>query len=277
MNQLATIATSRWRAIAVGLAGILIGLVVWDGADRRAADATQILPQGSSAAEWRSETRTLKLASFNIHSGKGTDGKLSLPRVAELLGDYDVVGLYEVRGTADSNQAATLAALVQAAWLFAPTERQWWADHFGNALLHRLPVKTAVRIPLINTRGKAFRNAVLSIASLQTADVRILSVHVDRERDRRSQLQTVIELFLNLKPPCVLMGDLNTTADDPLLVKLLEQPDVQSPLHNTLGSALPSQNIDWIFTRGFQTRSAKLVENAASDHPLLQAELEPTQ
>lgn len=195
MTQRATIATVRWRAVAFGLASMLIGLVVWDGTDRRAADATQLMPHNAAAAIWRSEPRTLKLASFNIHSGKGTDGKLSLPRIADLLSEPDFVGLYEVRKTADANQAAILAGSTQSAWLFAPTERQWWADHFGNALLHRIPVNTALRIPLVNTRGKAYRNAILSFASLQTVEVRILSVHIDRERDRRSQLQTVIELF----------------------------------------------------------------------------------
>ena len=277
MIQLTTMVTSRWRATAVGLAGMLIGLIVWDGNDRRAADATQSLPQGASAAVRQSGTRTLKLASFNIHSGKGTDGKLSLSRIGDLLSDHDFVGLYEVRGASNANQAATLAASVQAAWIYAPTERQWWADHFGNAVLHRVPITTAVRIPLVNTRGKAYRNAVLSMASLETGEIRILSVHIDRERDRRSQLQTVIDLFLSVQPPGILMGDLNTTADDPILVKLMEQPDVQSPLHEQLGNRLRSQNIDWIFTRGLQTRMARLIENTASDHPLLEAELEPIQ
>ena len=271
---------SRWRAVAIGLVVLVMGLVIWDGAYRRAADATTPFAHDSSVADRQAPPQTLKIASFNIHGGKGSSGVRTLGPIADLLSGADFVGLYEVRATsggAKSNQAASLGETCGVSWLFAPTERQWWSDHFGNALLYRIPVENVVRIPLLNTRGKAFRNALLSILPLQNGRVRILSVHIDREQDRQSQLKTVIDLFLNLEKPCVLMGDLNTTATDPLLVRLMEQPDVQNPLNDRLGGALPSQNIDWIFTRGLRTISAKLVENNASDHPLAQAEFEPQQ
>jgi endonuclease/exonuclease/phosphatase family metal-dependent hydrolase len=159
--------------------------------------------------------------------------------------------------------------------LFAPTERRWWSDHFGNGLLYRIPVRSSLRIPLVNTRGKAYRNAILSTVELQRATVRIVSVHIDRENDRRQQLQSVIELFLGLQKPCILIGDLNTIATDSLLEDLVARHDVHSPLQESLEGHLPSQNIDWMFTRGLRTISVKLVENTASDHPLLQAELAP--
>ncbi len=256
---------------------MLIGLIVWDGADRRASDATRTLPQGNPSGVIKDPPPTLKLASFNIHGGKGKDGILNLPRIASVIGDHDVVGLYEIRaenGQSD-NQAASLAVECQSAWTFAPSEQQWWSDHFGNGLLYKVPVNCLLRLPLVNTRGKAYRNAILSIVELQEARVRVLSVHIDRERDRKAQLKTVIDVFLNLDQPCVLMGDLNTTAEDSLLVDLLNQPGVQSPLHEQLADRLPSQNIDWIFTRGLKTVSAKLIENDASDHPLVSAELIP--
>lgn len=272
-----TVAGSRWRAIAIGLAFLLTGLVIWDGADRQAVDATQPLPRGSTGAIHSSRPRTLKLVSFNIHGGKGTDGVLDLKRTAKLLDEADFAGLYEVRATAGSgsNQARSLAEITQGAWVFAPSERQWWSDHFGNGLLHKVPLKNVIVIPLVNTRGKAFRNGIISIVPLEQTDVRILSVHIDRERDRMAQLITVVDLFLSLQEPCVLMGDLNSTSAQLKLGELIEGQRIQSPLHEQLGARLPSQNIDWIFTRGLKTLSAELVENPASDHPLLRAELEP--
>lgn len=216
---------------------------------------------------------TLKLGSFNIHGGKGTDGVRDLSRTANLLSDLDFVGVYEVRSSSGANQAAELASLQSSCWLYAPSEQQWWADHFGNGLLYNIPVRSAVRIPLENTRGKAYRNAILSTVELQGGSVRVLAVHIDRENDRLPQLQSVIDLFLGLQPPCVLMGDLNSTASDPLLKELRLRPGVQSPLHEALGETTPNQSIDWIFTRGLKTISAELVENNASDHALLKAEL----
>lgn len=105
----------------------------------------------------------------------------------------------------------------------------------------------------------------------------MIAVHIDRENDRRSQLRTIIDLFLSLEEPCLLMGDLNTAGKDPLLIDLREHPGVRSPLHETLGESAVENNIDWIFTRGLRTLSAKLVENNASDHPFLTAEFEPLQ
>ena len=274
MNQPANNHSSRWKAVSFGLLLWLIGLVVWDGADRRASDATKpILHSASTDSLW-SNPPTLKLASFNIHGGKGADGVRDLARTAELLKDRDFVGLYEVRATADGNQAASLAKLCGVEWLFAPTERQWWSDHFGNSLIYRVPVRSVIRIPLTNTRGKAYRNAILSTVKIDGTDVQILAVHIDREKDRQHQLQSIVDLFLGLQSPCVLMGDLNTTIDDPILVRLRERSDVSSPLHEWLPNGPPSQSIDWIFTRGLKTISAALVVNLASDHPCLKAEFE---
>ncbi len=268
--------TSRWKSVSFGLFFLLVGFVIWDGADRRAVDSTLPLLQGPELPAVQNPRQTLKLGSFNIHSGKGVDGTRDLARTAKLLSEVDFVGLYEVRAASEGNQpnqAATLASRCETAWLFAPTERQWWSDHFGNGLLHRIPVRSVLRIPLVNTRGKAYRNAILSTVEIESTSVRIIAVHIDRENDRRHQLQTVIDLFLGLQAPCVLMGDLNTPAADPILEGLRQQPGVHSPLHESLSEALRTSNIDWIFTRGLKTISAALVENTASDHPYLQAEL----
>lgn len=278
MAATSNVSSSRWKWATFGLALLLFGLIVWNGADRRASDASQPMSQGSSLQSPGPSPKTLRLGSFNIHGGKGTDGVLNLARTTALLDDLDFVGLYEVRSIPfanPSNQAASIASVSNSAWLFAPTERQWWTDHFGNGLVYRIPVSFSIRLPLINTRGKAYRNAILATVLLENVDVRVISVHIDRERDRLYQLQSMIDLFLNLKEPCVLMGDLNTMADDPLIAELLERPGVESPLHDSLATGPPRATIDWIFTRGLKTISATLVENVASDHPLLKAELEP--
>jgi endonuclease/exonuclease/phosphatase family metal-dependent hydrolase len=264
-----------WRRIAVGLLIVLIGLVIWDGVDRRAADATKPLARGPSSLPGKRPPQTLKIASFNFHSGKGRDGKTDLKQAEKLIADSDFVGLYEVRASRISvfnNQAEELTQTDYRFWLFAPTERQWWHEHFGNGIVHRYGLPDVVRIPLDNTRGKAFRNALLSTIELQDGRVRVLSTHIDSTDDREKQLKTVIGLFLSLQSPCVLMGDLNTVAADPQLDALRKIDGVISPLHEQIPD-LPPANIDWIFTRGLRTLSAERIENDASDHPIVKAEL----
>lgn len=278
MSTTALVRTSRWKAVALSLVVVLAGLVLRDGLDRRAADATQPLAGNISPGsdeQQRPAPMTLKIGSFNIHSGQGTDHAKDLSRTAELLKSVDFAGLYEVRATPRDklpNQAAALGELCQAEWLFAPVERQWWQDHFGNGLLTRLAVRSVMRLPLENTRGKAYRNAIMTTIPLHGAEVHVIAVHVDSQQDRLRQLRTVIDLFLGLQKPCILMGDLNTTANDPLLIRLREEQDVSSPLHEIDSDGLPAQTIDWIFARGLKTVSAELVTNTASDHPFLKAE-----
>ncbi|MDP1796448.1 MAG: hypothetical protein Q8K78_03160 [Planctomycetaceae bacterium] len=254
----------------------VLGLVIWDGADRSAADATRPLPRGPASLPGKPNPVTLKIASFNIHSGKGRDGVTALSRTLAFLDDSDFAGIYEVRATPFAempNQAGMLGTSLQSYWVFAPTERQWWREHFGNGIVHLYGLPHVVRIPLDNTRGKAFRNALLWTVELQDGSVRVLSTHIDRTADREHQLKTVIGLFLGLQPPCVLMGDLNTVAADPQLEALRKIDDIVSPLHEMLPDGPPVTTIDWMFTRGLRTVSAELIENDASDHPILKAEL----
>lgn len=263
-----------WKWISLVIGTILIGLILWDGADRQPADATKPLARGPESLPGKQPPGTLKIASFNIHSGKGRDGKTALSRTLALMDKSDFVGIYEIRSTPFDvlpNQAAVLGTSLQSYWLFAPTEKQWWHEHFGNGIVHRYGLPDVVRIPLDNTRGKAYRNALLWTVELQGGRVWVLSTHIDRTNDREHQLKTVIGLFHALQPPCVLMGDLNTVAADPQLEALRKSEGVNSPLHDQIPD-LPTSNIDWIFTRGLRTLSAERIENDASDHPIVKAE-----
>lgn len=264
-----------WKRATWGLAAVLVGWIIIDGADRRAADATRPVTLRGATEPWSSELPPLRLASFNIHSGRGRDNRYDLARTASVLEtNLDFVGLNEVRAAwFGPDQAQILGTRLNLASAFLPTERQWWRDHFGNALLTRRPLAGLMRCPLPGTRGKAFRNVVLAYLPYQGRTVKILVTHIDRETDRRHQLEAVLRLFLSLEPPVVLMGDLNSTNDEPLLASLREQPDVHSALHEGMPGGPASGTIDWLFHRGMKTVSARLVDVEASDHPVLFVEL----
>ena len=113
---------------------------------------------------------------------------------------------------------------------------------------------------------------MLSVVDLPAGSVRILSVHLDRRRDRRRQLTAVTRLFLSLESPAVLMGDLNTTRSDEILQRTLQHPDVVDVLADTK-FADDSRRIDWMLVRGLRCLDAELVDNRSSDHPVIRAEL----
>jgi endonuclease/exonuclease/phosphatase family metal-dependent hydrolase len=268
----------RCRRFVIGFLVVLIGALVADGSRCVPADATTALVIHESTKIKPPDASILRLATFNIHSGKGTDRRVDLERTARVLGSPDVVGLNEVRGSFWSdprlNQASQLGGLLHMNAVFLPTERRWWHDHFGNGLLTKLPVGEIHRIPLIGTRGKAFRAATLTSFEFQQKEIQLLTVHVDSQTDRERQLRAVISLFQGLQSPAILMGDLNTTSDNEALKRLLALPDVVDVLADQPPDTRGRQHIDWILARGFRCRSGRLIENDASDHPAVTAELE---
>lgn len=228
--------------------------------------------RGPALAELKAPT--LRLASFNIHRGVGRDGQLDLTRVAACLAGRDVVGLYEVGdplGQAD--QAAELANKLAMGWEFAPSERRWWHGHLGNALLSRGETKTWQAIPLPGTRGKGYRNMIESEIAWRGTTLRVLAVHVDSKADRDAQLAIVIERFWRLPTPAVLMGDLNASIHHPAIAALRGRGDVGEPIGEQTGDTT-SGRIDWIFTRGLRCERAGIIDNGASDHGCVWADVE---
>jgi len=242
-------------------------------------------PDSGDRLNWASTVeaptgRRLRIATFNIHRAKGTDGRRDLRRTADSLAEVgpDFVALQEVYGERlgrHSNQAEALASMLNMAWLYAPSEERWWHLDFGNAILSRLNVVHWQRIPLVRAGAKGHRHAILAVAEHHDQRIHIVLTHIDRGDDeaRRRQLRSVSELFLSLREPAILMGDLNTPPEDPQIERLLNDPSVEEPLRAKYGDAA-RRTIDWILVRGLRCVDADLVHRGASDHPLLWADVE---
>jgi endonuclease/exonuclease/phosphatase family metal-dependent hydrolase len=267
--------SAKWRWAAGCL---VIGAVIfWMGADRVPANATR-------PTTWRNNSQlvslpgnSFRIASFNIHGGKGRDQRLDLDRVAACIAEAraDFVGLNEVHGTmfgTRRNQADGLGQKLAMASQFVPTECRFWQPSFGNGLLSRVATTPVHKLPLTCTQGRKYRTATLTSFQAGNQTVRVISVHLDRVRDRESQLEQVFSLFCDLQAPAILMGDLNTFPDDPLLKPWLERGDIQDAVGDHLGESAPPRRIDWIFTRGLDTVDAGYLDNEASDHPLVWGE-----
>lgn len=267
----------KGRLALVGL--VLCALGVWIGSDRLPADATcETVWQGDP--EHKSlPGNVFRIASFNIHGGKGRDGDLDLRRVADCIRAVrpQFVGLNEVHGSCFEtrlNQADELGRHLGMASQFIPTEKRFWQPSFGNGLLANVATAAVHKLPLPCTQGKKYRTATLTTFEVGGQTVRVVSVHLDRVKDREVQLRQVFSLFSELRTPAILMGDLNTFPNDRLLKPFLENPDIKDAVGAKWGAEASANRIDWIFTRGLIIRDAGLLANDASDHPLVWAELE---
>lgn len=232
-------------------------------------------PIALSGPEW-AEKPTLRVGTFNIHSGRGTDRRFDLRRTAKALAGLDFVGLNEVGGRwpwQAADQAELLAQLTGQGFLFAPFERRWYCFEFGNGLLTSLPVSTWARVPLSNGPAGP-RNAVVANVRSGRHTFRAIVVHAVRKdpRQRDEELKLAFTMFLAAGTPAVLLGDLNAGREHPALRRLLATPGVVDALADSPG--VPRERIDWILLRGLKAVRAGAIDQGASDHPLFWAEVQ---
>jgi len=135
-------------------------------------------------------------------------------------------------------------------------------------------VKRWRRVPLPHTNVKGHGNYLEAELSFAGGTLHLLLTHVDRRRDRHAQLVKVLARFNELPAPAVLLGDLNSTAEEPLLQELLALPDIGDPL--SLPTAWGERpRYDWILTRGLRVLGAGATDSPASDHPAFWVEVAP--
>lgn len=281
----ATVAKSQASRAKIRRAVLLVALglsvVCFFGQQRRpiGPSAGSLDVRTVVAAVDSSKPARLMIGTYNIHMGKGTDGRTDLSRIAGVIGGLDFVGLNEVLGpglTEKKDQAATLAEELKMTSLYTPTEERWWHAKFGNGLLTKLDVRSWQVVPLERRYGKSYRNFVhVRAKAANGVPLNIVVTHIDRsdDRERHAQLTTVAEYFKSLEKPAIWLGDLNTDANEPVMVKLLQGSDITDAVGKAKGFNAP-RHIDWILTRGVEVKNAGLSPVGPSDHAHIWAELE---
>lgn len=265
----------RWGRIVALI--VAIAALVWIvSRPQPTGPAAGTALEGQVAQPIEREKQSFRIGTFNIHGCTGSDGRRDVDRVAECLGNLDFVALEEVHGPRfweRDNEAAQLGKRLGAAWLFAPATRDLHTTGFGNGLVSSLPIESWQRIPLTADNGRGCRNMVLVDMPWHGRTVHILLTHINRgDEIRRAQLREVIDRFLALPQPAILLGDMNSTADDPEIRRLCASPGAIDALGQKLGDKAPP-HIDWIFVRGLKVLDAGLRDDGASDHPLAWSEV----
>ncbi|WP_246009503.1 endonuclease/exonuclease/phosphatase family protein [Brevibacillus fluminis] len=156
----------------------------------------------------------LRIASYNIHSGKDMFWRNRLDAMADVLAQSsaDLIGLQEVHQNSRMGfQAAYLAERLHYVYAFAPALAI--ADgQFGNALLSRFPLTSAESIRLPATREPR----MLLYATVPACDreISIMVTHCSLDKTSRlQQLQYITGLVAEKKDtPLLLLGDFNSSS-----------------------------------------------------------------
>ena len=263
---------NRPFAAAAGLAlAVALGALLAVGSVRQPPDGRPagILTRDATASPLApaSVAEGLRVAQFNIRRGRGRDGVTDLWRTASCLTGVDIAGLNEVDGgtplDTGIDQGAILARWLGLASIYSATERRYWHDHFGNALLTALPITHWVRLSLPRAEGPSHRSLLSARVLLDGTPVTVMVSHADRRGDRARQVTAILDHFLQTPPPAILVGDLNTVAEEPLMAPVLTRGDVVAVSHS----------VDWILARGFRQGAVSLCDVGASDHARVAVDL----
>jgi len=158
----------------------------------------------------------LTVASYNVHGCVGTDRRRDVARVARVLRELDaqVIALQELDFHPDDlvrpEPIATLADLSGYQAIWAPTERSG-SDHFGNAILTTLPIRSARTLDLSYKHCER-RCALDAELEAGATRLRVIATHLGlRPSERRYQVQKILSSTTDDEGETltVLLGDIN--------------------------------------------------------------------
>ncbi len=151
-----------------------------------------------------------KIATFNVHHGRGLDERIDLRRTAHAIreADADLLALQELdRRQERSNredQPAVLEELTGLKLTFWPTIRRGGGE-YGFALACEEPLVGDFH-ELPRRRDEEPRGA----ATVRWRGLHVVATHLSNERGaRREQTEALLELASGLPAPVVVVGDLN--------------------------------------------------------------------
>lgn len=168
----------------------------------------------------------LRVATYNIHHGEGTEGRLDLDRVADAVRGHDIVALNEVDRhnirTGFADQASRIASRLGMKYhVFGETRRWLLFMQYGNAILSRFPIVSSKNHDLPRLDPKNERRRVLQADILVRGRiVHVFATHLSlRPAERAKQVDAILALLARTSGRKVLMGDFNALPGSPEMKK----------------------------------------------------------
>ncbi|HEY5927596.1 MAG TPA: endonuclease/exonuclease/phosphatase family protein [Kofleriaceae bacterium] len=198
----------------------------------------------------------LRVMTYNMHSGRGTDDRYDIGRIAEVIGSYnpDIVALQEVdvgrlrSGAID--QATELGARLGLDVHFAPAIERG-GERYGIATLTRLPTVEVRKISLPNHTHLRTepRCALATRHRWDGGELEMINTHLSTLfRERPQQVAALIEAFAF--EAVVIAGDFNMTPLSAAYRLLRRGMRSATWMARTWPSYAPIAPIDHILYRG---------------------------
>lgn len=154
----------------------------------------------------------LRVATYNVHSGKGIDGRFRPERVSAVIAELraDVIALQEYVSLVRDFDVRDHLMRATGFQLIAMSTMKVGSGDFGNALLSRWPILDAVEHSLSVGRYEP-RGALEVVIGRKDPELRVVVTHLGlRDAERRDQLAKLLDIVQrDASIPTVLAGDFN--------------------------------------------------------------------
>jgi endonuclease/exonuclease/phosphatase family metal-dependent hydrolase len=157
---------------------------------------------------------------YNIHHGRGLDGRVDLERIAHVIREHnvDLVALQEVdkgtRRTDGMDIAARLAALTAMEFVFEKNI-DFQGGEYGNAILSRHPVLASSNQHFKMLHPGEQRGMLSATVDFHGHTVTLVSTHLDFRPDPVERISNISEIerfvWRRRDHPVVMAGDFNDT------------------------------------------------------------------
>lgn len=223
--------------------------------------AVLVLSGGCVSSKTTSPPATFRVMTYNIHHGEGTDGRIDLLRIAELIKQEqaDIAALQEVdrsvQRTARRDLPAELAALTGMSCLFS-NNFHYQGGEYGNAMLTRFPVLRWDNTHYRMIRPGEQRGLLQLVIEIHGRRLLILDTHMDYRSDDSERLMNVEEIKQIAKKyglPVVVAGDFNDTPGSRTHLNMREEfldcwEQIGAGNGFSYSSDKPRKRIDYVFT-----------------------------
>ncbi|KFD42292.1 hypothetical protein HY02_04755 [Peptococcaceae bacterium SCADC1_2_3] len=218
----------------------------------------------------------MRLLTYNIHSGRDVNEKLSLRKLAREIQQIkaDIIALQEVDSyfwrSRFRHQARYLARFLKMNFVFGVNMRYFWVMRYGNAILSRYPILAYHNYPLLSFKEK--RGLLLALIACPKQKIIFLNTHLGlSSRERAFQVKEILHLATALNLPFILAGDLNASFAAKELKPLLSCFQPAKPVvHNncaTFPANQPQFCLDYILlSKDWEVNTTFILPAEGSDH-----------
>ncbi|HUR27685.1 MAG TPA: endonuclease/exonuclease/phosphatase family protein [Planctomycetota bacterium] len=241
-------------------------------------------PRGSESSSSSAPLR-LRIATYNVHSCVGVDGRCDPKRVAEVIQELraDIVALQEMTYPADlaieTRSPFVLPKLADYQCALGPTHLRAH-NQFGNVILTRFPIRDLSRIDL-SAHKREPRGALHVVLDAYGREFHVIATHLGLAwGERRVQVDRIVSAVRQISEGLfAIVGDFNDWLPGRSLVRVLDRRFGSPGSPRSFPARWPLIALDrvWVHPRvlvkSVEAHASPLAKKA-SDHLPVVAEIE---